>query len=50
MKYSDSVLKEKLWRQIGEVLKNYQISFNVTYCGFRSYYQSIITKVLIINK
>jgi len=48
-KYSDSVWKEKLWGQIGEELKN-QVSSNVFYCTFWSYYHSIITEFLIINK
>ena len=33
-KYSDSVWKERLWRQIGEELKKKQVNFNIFYCAF----------------
>jgi len=46
-KYSDSAWKEKLWGQIGIKSWRNQVSSN---CAYWSYYHSIITEVLLINK
>jgi hypothetical protein len=48
-KYSDSVWKEKPCGEIGEELKK-SGTFQCFYSAFLSYYHSIITKVLVINK
>ena len=48
-KYSGSVWEEQLLGNIVEELKKYR-KFQCFYCAFWSYYHSIITELLVINK